>query len=93
MAIGELPDEFADQRRALEAFELYAVAFGAEVPNAAARLAAVRGGELADGVGARMLAAVAAWDWALRGGRRTPVPSWLPRRSPMGRWSRPIPGS
>jgi DNA-binding CsgD family transcriptional regulator len=68
MAIGELPDEFADQRRALEAFELYAVAFGAEVPNAAARLAAVRGGELADGVGARMLAAVAAWDWALRGG-------------------------
>jgi DNA-binding CsgD family transcriptional regulator len=67
-AIAELPDDFADQRRALEAFELYAVAFGAEVPDATSRLAAVRSGELADGVGARMLHAAAAWDWAMRGG-------------------------
>jgi hypothetical protein len=54
--------------RALEAFELYAVAFGAEVPDATPRLAAVRAGELANGVGARMLRAVEAWDWAMRGG-------------------------
>ncbi len=67
-AIAELPDVFADQRRALEAFELYAVAFGAEVPDATPRLAAVRAGELPDGVGARMLWTVAAWDWAMRGG-------------------------
>ncbi len=67
-ALAELPDVFADQRRALEAFELYAVAFGATVPDATPRLAAVRAGELASGVGARMLRAVAAWDWAMRGG-------------------------
>jgi hypothetical protein len=67
-AIAELPDEFADQRAALEAFELYAVAFGAEVPDATPRLAAVRAGELANGVGARMLRTVAAWEWAMRGG-------------------------
>ena len=67
-AIAELPDAFADQRRALEAFELYAVAFGAAVPDATPRLAAVRAGQLASGVGARMLHTVAAWDWAMRGG-------------------------
>jgi DNA-binding CsgD family transcriptional regulator len=67
-AIADLPDGFADQRRALEAFELYAVAFGAEVPDATSRLAAVRGGQLASGVGARMLHTAAAWDWAMRGG-------------------------
>ena len=71
-AIAELPDGFADRRRALEAFELYAVAFGAEVPDATTRLAAVRAGELASGVGARMLHTAAAWDWAMRGGSAGP---------------------
>ena len=68
-AVAELGDTHADQRRALQATELYAVFFGGvAVPAAAERLARVR----ADGVplrlGAKMLAAVAAWDRALGGG-------------------------
>jgi DNA-binding NarL/FixJ family response regulator len=65
-ALAELPAEPADARRALEAFELYAVAFGAELPpDAAERLGRVREDGLPDGVGARILGAVAAWDLAL----------------------------
>jgi DNA-binding CsgD family transcriptional regulator len=63
-----LPAEQLDRRRALEAFELYGVAFGAEVPDAAERLAAARAAGIPDGVGGRMLGAVAAWDWAMGGG-------------------------
>ena len=67
--IADLPAGSADERRALEAFELYAgVAFGADVPDAAARLASVRVGERAVGPGASMMLAVTAWDRALRGG-------------------------
>jgi DNA-binding CsgD family transcriptional regulator len=67
-AVAELGDRHADQRRALESMELYAVAFGAHVPDARARLASVRAGGIPDRLGAKLLAAVAAWDWALGGG-------------------------
>jgi hypothetical protein len=51
-AVAELGPEHADRQRALEAFELYAVAFGAQVPDAAARLARVRAGGIEDGIAA-----------------------------------------
>ena len=53
---------------ALESMELYGVAFGAHVPDAAARLARVRAAGVPAGLSAKLLAAVAAWDWALGGG-------------------------
>ena len=68
IAIAELGHEHADQRRALESMELYGVAFGAPVPDAAARLASVRAAGVPATLSAKMLAAVAAWDWALGGG-------------------------
>jgi DNA-binding CsgD family transcriptional regulator len=68
-AVAELEGTHADQRRALEAIELYAVAFGGiDVPDHAARLARVRDAGVPERMGAKMLAAVAAWDWALTGG-------------------------
>ena len=67
-ALNDLPPERAGTRQALEALELYTVAFGAQVPDAAERLARVRATGLQKGVGGSMLSAVAAWDWALRGG-------------------------
>ena len=44
------------------------MAFGAHVPDAPARLAGVRAAGILDGLGAKLLGAVAAWDWALSGG-------------------------
>jgi DNA-binding NarL/FixJ family response regulator len=67
-ALTGLGDGHADQRRALESMELYAVAFGAHVPDAPARLRSVRTDGIPDSVGGKLLAAVAAWDWALGGG-------------------------
>ena len=67
-ALTDLPTERAGTRQALEALELYTVAFGAQVPDAAERLARVRAAGLQKGLGGSMLSAVAAWDWALRGG-------------------------
>jgi DNA-binding CsgD family transcriptional regulator len=68
-AVAELGERHTDQRRALEAIELYAVFFGgAEVPDFAARLARVRAAGVPERLGAKMLAAVAAWDWALGDG-------------------------
>ncbi|HWC24047.1 MAG TPA: AAA family ATPase [Flexivirga sp.] len=68
-AVTELQKTHADQRRALEAIELYAVFFGGiQVPNWQERLADVRAAGVPDRLGAQMLAAVAAWDWALGGG-------------------------
>ncbi len=68
-AVAELGETHTDQRRALEAIELYAVFFGgAKVPDCAARLARVRAAGVPDRLGAKMLAAVAAWDWALGDG-------------------------
>jgi DNA-binding CsgD family transcriptional regulator len=67
-ALADLPAERTGTRQALEALELYTVAFGAHVPDAAERLARVRAAGLQRGLGGSMLSAVAAWDWALRGG-------------------------
>ena len=67
-AVVELGDRYTDQGRALESMELYGVAFGAHVPDAAARLERARAAGVPDGLGAKLLAAVAAWDWALGGG-------------------------
>lgn len=68
-AIAALPPELADQRHSLEALELKAPTFGAPVgADNADRLARARTGVDGDGPGARMLAAVAAADWALTGG-------------------------
>jgi DNA-binding CsgD family transcriptional regulator len=67
-ALADLPADDARARRGLEAFELYTVAFGADVPNAAERLARVRAAGVEKGLGGSMLAAVAAWDWAVQGG-------------------------
>lgn len=67
-AVEELADRHADQRRALESVACYAVFFGAQVPGSEARLASARADGVPPRLGAKMLAAVAAWDWALRGG-------------------------
>jgi DNA-binding CsgD family transcriptional regulator len=67
-AVAELGDRVRDQRRALESMELYGIAFGAHIPDAPARLASVRAAGVPDGLGAKLLAAVSAWDWALGGG-------------------------
>jgi len=67
-ALADLPAERTGTRQALEALELYAVAFGAHVPDAAERLARVRAAGLQKGLGGSMLSAVATWHWALRGG-------------------------
>jgi DNA-binding CsgD family transcriptional regulator len=70
--LDDLPASSRDERRALEALELWAgVAFGAQTPDAAQRLEAVRATPPAAGAGARMLLAVAAWDWARTGGSAT----------------------
>jgi DNA-binding NarL/FixJ family response regulator len=67
-AIAELGERHQDQRRALESMELYGIAFGAHVADAPARLARVRAAGVPDRIGAKLLAAVAAWGWALGGG-------------------------
>ena len=51
-----------------KSMELYGIAFGAQIPDAAARLARVRAAGVPSQLGAKLLAAVAAWDWALGGG-------------------------
>jgi DNA-binding CsgD family transcriptional regulator len=65
----ELPPELADLARRLEAVELLSLFFGAEPQHDEhERLAAARDVDVTGGVGARSLAAVAAWDWAERVG-------------------------
>jgi DNA-binding CsgD family transcriptional regulator len=67
-AITQLGDRHPGQRQAIEAMALYGIAFGAQVSDAAPRLARVRAGGVPAGLGGKLLAAVAAWDWALGGG-------------------------
>ncbi|MGH7912221.1 MAG: LuxR C-terminal-related transcriptional regulator, partial [Candidatus Dormibacteraceae bacterium] len=67
----ELRDEEADLRQGLEAMALYAVHFGAPEASSPSRLVDARDNAAPGGVGARMLTAVAAWDWALTGGPAT----------------------
>jgi DNA-binding CsgD family transcriptional regulator len=66
-AMADLPADH-DGRRMMEASELFASAFGADVPGAAARLAAVRARPVGAGLGAKSLSVVAAWDLMRRGG-------------------------
>jgi DNA-binding CsgD family transcriptional regulator len=66
-AMADLPAEH-DGRRVMEAFELFATGFGADVPDAAARLARIRERPVAAGLGAMSLSVVAAWDLMRRGG-------------------------
>ncbi len=67
-AAAELPSEAHNLRSALEAFELMAVVYGAGHPETLHRLEPHRTGPVGDGIGAKMLAAVAARDWAFSGG-------------------------
>ena len=67
-AAAELPPELLDLRRALEAFELTVVYFGAHEPEAMSWLAEHRAGIEGAGPGARMLEAAAAMEWAYGGG-------------------------
>ena len=62
-AAAELPPGFDDTRLAFEAFGFLAVQFGAEGPDARRRLAEHRTLPATPGVGAKMLAAIAAQDW------------------------------
>lgn len=66
-----LPPGHDDLRAALEAFELMAVFFGAGDPTLWQRLVPHRALPVPDGLGARMLAAVAAQEWAYAGGPST----------------------
>jgi DNA-binding CsgD family transcriptional regulator len=67
-AVAELPANYVDERQALEAVELCAGQFGADVPDAAARLAGVRAAGVPGGLSGKLLCALAARDWAFRGG-------------------------
>jgi DNA-binding CsgD family transcriptional regulator len=62
-AAAELPAELDDMRKGLEAFELLAVLFGAGEPEQLERLEPYRTMPADTGVGAKMLAAIAAQDW------------------------------
>lgn len=64
-AAGELPAELDDLGRRLEAMELVSIFFGTPDDGAKReRLRAHRTIDVTAGVGAKMLAAVAAWEWA-----------------------------
>jgi DNA-binding CsgD family transcriptional regulator len=67
-AAAELPPELLDLRRALEAFELVVMYFGAREPEDLTWLAEHRSGIDDPGPGARMLEAAAAMEWAYGGG-------------------------
>jgi DNA-binding CsgD family transcriptional regulator len=65
----ELPPELADLARRLEAVELFTLFLGAEPRgDEHERFAAAREIDVSSGVGARSLAAVAAWYWAMQAG-------------------------
>jgi DNA-binding CsgD family transcriptional regulator len=65
----ELSAELVDLARSLEAVELFALAFGAEPhEHQLERLRAYREIDASEGVGAKGLAAVAAWNWAQSAG-------------------------
>ena len=67
-AAAALPPELFDTRQALEALELISVHFGADDTGYGPRFERARADRQGDGPGAKMLAAAAAWDWALTGG-------------------------
>ena len=67
-AAAELPPELADLRQAHEALALFAVWFGGGPPELLEGAERYRTERAGDGPGAKMLAAVAAFDWMARGG-------------------------
>ncbi|MBP2368524.1 helix-turn-helix domain-containing protein [Pseudonocardia parietis] len=67
-AAAELPPGHEDLRARLSAFELMAVFFGGGDPDTLRRLEPHRVLPVPDGLGAKMLAAVAAQEWAYAGG-------------------------
>ena len=67
-AMADLPAELVDERQALEAADLIAAWFGGGEPDQFARLARYRERREGDGPGSKMLAAIAAYYWALTGG-------------------------
>ncbi len=66
--IAELPEEFEDERKALEAVELISVHFGAHVEDSAERLERLRHEPVGDGPGAKMLAGTVAFTWMVDAG-------------------------
>jgi tetratricopeptide (TPR) repeat protein len=62
-AAAELPERFVDMRERLVAFELFCALFGGGGPDALARLEPYRTRPVGDGLGAKMLAAIAAQAW------------------------------
>ena len=62
------PPEYEDERRALEALELNSAYFGGSDANLHTRIERYWRLPEEDGAGAKMLAATAACDWAMRGG-------------------------
>ncbi|HET9102421.1 MAG TPA: AAA family ATPase [Solirubrobacteraceae bacterium] len=67
-AAESLPSEMTDESWRLEALELVSIRWGATIDDAAPRLQAARSGLRSEGVGARMIAGVAASEWAMTGG-------------------------
>ncbi|HEY1276682.1 MAG TPA: AAA family ATPase [Thermoleophilaceae bacterium] len=67
-AAAEVPPDLPDERRRLEATQHMAVFFGAGDLTLQAQLEQYRGGVDAEGAGARMLEAMAAYSWTLSGG-------------------------
>ena len=85
-ALADLPAEHAGTRQALEALELYAVAFGAQVPDAAERLARVRAAGLRKGLGGEHARAASPPGTGRCGAaRRRSAPSSRSRCSPTAR--------
>jgi len=67
-AVASLPPELADLAAMIESIELTCLYFGAEVPDAADRMAALRSAPAGNRAGESMLAAIAAFDWMVRDG-------------------------
>lgn len=67
-AAARLPDDQVDMKEILEAIELGTTMFGLADDDMIERLVAYRDREVGPGPGAKMLAALTAWEWALTGG-------------------------
>jgi DNA-binding NarL/FixJ family response regulator len=65
----QLPPELADLAEVLEAIELGTTMFGMSEPDQIRRLGEYRTRPVGPGPGAKMLAALAAWEWAMTGGQ------------------------
>ena len=67
--------------------------FGMSEPDQVARLRAYRERPVGPGPGAKMLAALTAWEWALGGGGADECAELAAQRSPTTRWSPPTTAS